>query len=150
MRGKLAVLAVTLLGGAAVYVALAIVLPALTKVESATNLPTVEWLPPAASNISFSRNFSNRYFEFDISESEFSEWAKDYSLGEIAKPIQVPRYTRMLDNPSVATSDMDNDPRYTATIANGLADSHVQSNHGGYIIVFDRDQNRGYFKSASR
>jgi len=149
MRGKLSVLAATLVAVSIVYVVLAVILPALTKVESATNLPSVKWLPAAASNISFARNYNNRYFEFDIPEDDFIIWAKDYSLEEISAPIQVPRYTRMLDN-SNTTLDMDNDPKYTAVVTNGLTDSHVQSNRGGYILVFDRKETRGSFKSASR
>ena len=148
MKNTLIALVITLLGIATAYVAFAIILPTLTKVESATNLPAVEWLP-AASNISFAQSYNWRYFEFDISEPEFIEWANHYSLREITAPIQIPRYTRVLDNPSVAL-DMENDPQYTAFVTNGLMDSHTAQSGRGYIIAFDRNRNRGYFKSASR
>ncbi len=140
---------VAILGVASVYVLSAVVLPALTKVESAVNVPTVEWLPPTASNISFARNYNNRYFEFDISEGNFVEWAKSYSLNEIATPMQIPRYTQLLES-DATTLDMNNDPRYTAVVSDGLADSRTAKSGRGYIIAFDRNQNRGYFKSASR
>ena len=148
MAGKKKFLVLGILGIVTLYFTSTTVLHGLTAVESAENVESVPWLPDTASNISYSKNFNRRYFEFDVSEPAFCEWAKDYSISEISEPFHISRYAIMIDNPD--SVDVDNDPRYTAVIANGLSASHTQSNHGGYSLAFDRDSDRAYFRSSSR
>ena len=147
MNRNLKIFAILALGLFAIFIAITALLPILSAVETKENLPAVAWLPSSASNISYSKNYNRRYFEFDITEPEFRKWAKDYSLAEISNPIHVTRYTIMLED---LNADVTSNPRYTALISNGLCDSHAQSNHGGYSIAFDRDQKRAYFESANR
>lgn len=150
MNRHLKVVAILAVGFGLIAYAVFAILPLLSKVESAENLPSVTWLPSSASNISYARNYNRQHFEFNITEPEFVKWANAYSLNEISKPVQVTRYTIMIDGPSALNADVTVNPRYTATITNGLANSHTQSNHGGYSIAFDRDRERAYFQSAGR
>lgn len=150
MNRHLKVVTILAVGFGLILYAVFAILPLLSRVESAENLPSVTWLPSSANNVSYARNYNRQYFEFDITELEFVEWANAYSLNEISKPIHVTRYTIMIDQPTALNTDVTVNPRYTATISNGLADSHTQSNHGGYSIAFDRDRKRAYFQSARR
>ena len=150
MDGNLKIFGFIAIGFVAVFIAASTILPILTKVESAESLQSVAWLPPSATNVSYAKNYNRRYFEFDISEIEFTKWAREYSLAEISNPIDVTRYTIMIDDLGALTADIQGNPRYTAVISNGLTDSHTQSNHGGYTVVFDRDRGRAYFESARR
>ena len=150
MNGKLKIFGLIAIGFVAVFIAASTILQILTEVESAENIQSVAWLPLSATNVSYAKNYNRRYFEFDITEAEFTKWANEYLISEISKPIGVTRYTIMVDDPDVVPADIEANPHYTAIITNGLADKHTQSNHGGYTVVFDRDQKRAYFESARR
>jgi len=47
----------------------------LIHVSTEENVPSVDWLPASASNVSYYKSYSFTAYEFDISESEFNAWA---------------------------------------------------------------------------
>ena len=106
MNGNLKLFGLIAIVFAAVFIAVSTILPILTEIETAENLQSVAWLPPSATNVSYARNYNRRYFEFDISEAEFTKWANEYSLSEISNPINVTRYTIIVDDPDVLPADI--------------------------------------------
>ncbi|WP_145208236.1 hypothetical protein [Planctomycetes bacterium TBK1r] len=130
----------------------------LTDVEIGESLQSVDWLPDAATNVSYYRSYLNTAYEFDISEREFREWSR-WDLTEITKPVQISRYlafsTTLPEEPSNPTrAEIEALALAIAkrgvTIRDGLYCGYLQGNGGGVWVGYDRDSGRAYYQSAPR
>lgn len=127
-----------------------------TQVEAGTSLPSVDWLPNEASNVSYCRSYLNTAYEFDINETAFRDWSR-WELSEIAEPVQISRYLasskpspqeppnstlKQLNAINVAMAERG------ATVRDGLYYAYVQDNGGGIWVGYDRQSGRAYYQSA--
>ena len=130
----------------------------LTHVETAENVPSVDWLPQSASNISFYKSYQFTAYEFDITEPEFRKWSR-WDVSEISEPATITRYVRVtgaIPNINAHHSQAELDAFEAAiaeqavTIENGLFYGHTQSNGGGVWVGFHRGLGRAFFQSSPR
>ena len=111
-----------------------------THIETGQNVKHVDWLPAAASNVSYYQSHNFTSYEFDISEAEFRKWAW-WDVKPIDKTVSIRRYNYF----SIP------DDRRNAIVSDGLAYcSKQRTNGGGYYVVYDRERRRAFFHSASR
>ena len=123
----------------------------LTHFESGENVAHVDWLPQAASNVSFYRSVQFTAYEFDISEVEFSRWSQ-WINEPITKPFRLKRYNyRTLESPEPGPNSTaaeverwkeENESRL-ATISSGLS-----AEHGQVSVAYDRSQGRAYYSKS--
>lgn len=130
-----------------------------TRVEQGVDVPSVNWLPKTATNVSYYKAYVYTAYEYDISEAEFLKWSKSD-----CKPIVSHQSVRrcssstsklpsLPDNPTEAQrnaleyASIDNK---VAVVFDGLFYEHQLSNGGGVTIVYDREHGRAYFYSSKR
>lgn len=119
--------------------------------DQGENVMSVDWLPPEATNISYYRSYEFTAYEFTISESGFRDWAlsKGYSLSTITDQTKnIRRYLFALHH-----TEPDRNIDYEDTrleIRKGLFYETVQRNGGGYLVVYDTESSRVYFKHTPR
>ncbi|MFO0941740.1 MAG: hypothetical protein U0930_13370 [Pirellulales bacterium] len=135
----------------------------LTSVDRAESIASVPWLPTTASNVSYACTYGWQYYEFDISEAGFRDWASSWKIEEIREPFYITTY-RVLDARAASVYDGPRDfligelqdlpdelPSYTAVIKSGLYFySYNSKNHGGLYIAFDRNKQRAYYHYHAR
>lgn len=130
----------------------------LTQVETGESLPSVNWLPDSASNVSFYRSYMNTAYEFDIDEESFRQWAR-WDIAEIEEPVGLSRYLRFStprpqEPPNPTQQQLEKlaqeYSRRGVTIRNGLYYGYTQDNGGGVWVAYDRSAGRAYFQSAPR
>jgi hypothetical protein len=129
-----------------------------TEWDYAENVPTVDWLPAGATNVSFFRSYSYTAYEFDIDEAGFRAWASDWPVSEIKTPVTVTRYgfafDRFTDVPYAPDGDWDAQEkqklRFYAEVKHGLHYRYEQSNGGGVTAAYDRDRHRAYYQESPR
>jgi hypothetical protein len=130
------------------------------------NVPTVDWLPAAAGNISFYKTFSFTAYEFDISESGFSTLGQErnWKLAEITNQgCRVMTYRMgggMRDRFPIPKSDLSTEAQVAEylraeqiihpTVTNGLAYQVRQRNGGGITAVYDRTKQMAYVQTNPR
>jgi hypothetical protein len=129
-----------------------------TQVETGEAVRSVDWLPEAASNVSYFRSYLNTAYEFDIDEAGFREWAW-WELAEISEPVRLSRYLAFSTphpvEPTNPTKEeweafaVENDRR-GITIVDGLYYGEQLDNGGGVWVAYDRRLGRAYFQSAPR
>ncbi len=130
----------------------------LTHVEIGENVPSVNWLPDAASNVSFYKSYSFTSYEFDIPESDFVKWSR-WELSPIDEPVSIPRYCySSVDVPAPGPNATAEEwqafessyASRSAKITNGLYYGYLQGNGGGVWVGYDRNLGRAYYHSAPR
>lgn len=122
--------------------------------ETGINVPTADWLPETASDISFYRSHSWKAWEYTISENDFRESGSRYDLKEIEEPQSIPRFSwlefRNTDPTKYGESYFREEQGHHAKVSNGLFASKRWKNGSGYHIIFDRDKSRVFFQSNKR
>jgi len=130
----------------------------LTQVEIAESVASVDWLPDAATNVSYYRSYVNTAYEFDIDEHGFRDWSR-WNVAEITEPVQLSRYLSFATPPPqepVNTTEAEQIAFANAyysrgvTIRDGLYYGNTQSNGGGVWVAYDRRAGRAYYQSAPR
>jgi len=130
----------------------------ITDIETGESLPSVDWLPEEATNVSFYRSYLNTAYEFDISEHGFRDWSR-WELEEIVEPVRIPRYLEYSTPPPQEPSDPTSEEieafimeqkNRSATIKSGLYYGYLQGNGGGIWVGYDRESGRAFYKSAPR
>ncbi len=130
------------------------------------NVPRVNWLPAAASNVSFYKTYSFTAYEFDIPEAGFITLGQErnWRLSEIeSKGCQVRTYRMgggMREKYPPPTSDLSTEAQIAEyrrqqeviepTVTNGLAYQVRQRNGGGITAVYDRTKKRAYVQTNPR
>ena len=96
-------------------------------------------------NVTFHRSYSLESFNFDITEQEFRELSKHFSqpLREITTPFHI----RVLKVPAKNWAEAVTEDIF---VEHGLYSEYRQSNGGGYLLVFDRNYDRGYYRCSPR
>ena len=127
----------------------------LTQIETRENVPSVDWLPDTASNVSYYRSYLNTAYEFDISESGFRSWSR-WDVTEISEPVTIERYSQLSKCPEPNATDEEweayfmADSERSATIDDGLYYGYRQDDFGGVWVAYDRKRGRAFFQSAHR
>jgi len=132
----------------------------LNRVETGENVSHVSWLPASASNVSYYRSYNFLAFEFDISETEFLNWANGNDVKPVRESFSIPRYTRAIAPPTVlpesATEDdfqrfLAEKTKESATITDGYFYEQERGRSGGFTrVAWDRTTGRAYFQSNPR
>ena len=126
------------------------------NVSDLSQLPSWVNVPDSAKNISYLQIFwlYNSY-EFDISEEEFLDWAKEWPVHKITEPITVMRYTRYI-LPQPNWDDRDAVDEYESNVFHKISNGHYyykeneNRNGGGICVAYDTDKQRAYFSFAFR
>lgn len=130
------------------------------------NVPRVDWLPQAASNVSFYKTYFFTAYEFDIPEAGFVALGQErnWKLSEIEeKGCQVWTYRmggKMREKYPRPTSDLSTETQVAEyrrqleiiepNVTNGPAYQVRQPNGGGIIAVYDRTKKRAYVQTNPR
>ena len=130
------------------------------------SLPKVDWLPAAASNVSFYKSYSFTAYEFDIPEEGFVTLGQERSwdLSEIGDTgCRVWTYRmggEMKAQTTALRLDLSAEARVAEkrrqqeinepTVTNGLAYQVRQPNGGGITAVYDRTKKRAYVQTNPR
>jgi hypothetical protein len=138
----------------------------LVTVEKGENVPSVEWLPPSASNVSFYHSYSWTAYEFDIDEQGFLKWAEEWPVAKLTggRVVTVPRYLRMVlewpkdpigpESEAEAEARFQVQGRYQASVKKEIRRGYYyerrDSNGGGVVVGYDLDAGRAYFQSSPR
>ena len=141
--------------GAIVLIVGIIVLMALamrsSKIESASHVTHVDWLPSSASDITYARrNGFGRFlmYECTLPETDFQSLAKkeDWPVQESTNvPIAV-GLRPILKLPELKNAN--GEPTYS--INRAFYYERKQSENGGTIVIYDRDRNRLFLSESSR
>lgn len=130
------------------------------------NVPGVDWLPPAARNVSFYKTYSFTAYEFDISEGDFVALGRERGwkpteIGETGRRVWTYRMGYKMreryppPNPSLSTEADGAEYRRAQeilepTVTNGLAYEMRHQNGGGIMAVYDREKGRAYVQTNPR
>lgn len=81
----------------------------------------------------------------DITEQEFRELSRRFSLPlrEITKPLNI----SVLEAPAKNWAET---VMAGVSVEHGLYSEYRQSNGGGYLLVFDRNHDHGYYRCSPR
>ena len=112
---------------------------------SGLKVPMYELRGYPVRNVTFHRSYSLESFNFDITEQEFRELSKHFSqpLREITTPFHI----RVLKVPAKTWAEAVTEDIF---VEHGLYSEYRQSNGGGYLLVFDRNHDRGYYRCSPR
>ena len=115
--------------------------------ETGEHLPSVTWLMPEATDISFYKSHSVNAYEFSIPEDVFVKNLSAQDLQEITEPVTIPRYLKFLqqarqDPPEQDTRslrEMAKDEKISAeqassVLPNAKADPGTLENHPAAAI----------------
>ncbi len=108
-----------------------------TYPEKGENVPTHKLRDFPVRNATYSFGYSNQVMEFDLSEEEFRELAAT----RFSQPLQ--EITKTITVWTIDYSTM-------MYVNNGLYSEYRQKNGGGYLLVFDREKQRGYYRCSAR
>jgi hypothetical protein len=120
-----------------------------THTHTGESLPSVNWLPKSASNVSYYRSYINTAYEFDIDEAGFREWSR-WVLSEIKKPVTISRYLDFsTPRPQKPLNQTQEEAAHwllecsdrKVTIRDGLYYRHG----GGFWVAYDRKHGRAYY-----
>jgi len=125
------------------------------------NIPSVEWLPEAATNVSFYKTYSWTAYEFDIDEAGFRKWAKEPDLGPIKNAERIERHSwwefnreankRCYETGSLGDWFYSEERKHVAVVRNGLFYKYTNEGNGGQThLVYDQDAGRAYCTSNPR
>lgn len=116
-----------------------------TYPEQGLKVPMYELRGYPVRNVTFHRSYSLESFNFDITEQEFRELSKHFSqpLREITTPFHI----RVLKVPAKNWAEAVTEDIF---VEHGLYSEYRQSNGGGYLLVFDRNHDRGYYRCSPR
>ena len=130
------------------------------------NVAKVDWLPDAASNVSFYKSYSSTAYEFEIPEEDFVALGqeKKWKLLEIeGNALRVFTYRsigKMREKytdpaPEFATEEHIAEYRrqqeiIEPTVTNGLVYQVSGQNGGGITVVYDRTKKRAYVSASPR
>lgn len=112
-----------------------------TQTDQGTNVAQVGWLPAAATNISYYRSYTNKAYEFDISQQSFLDWADRWNPQPITQPVRITTCQGFITPGNGSTS---------VEVSQGLAGSEEFGNGGGVWVAYDSSTGRAYFYSAPR
>ena len=130
----------------------------LIHVSTEENVPSVDWLPASASNVSYYKSYAFTAYEFDIVEQDFKA-CTNFDLLPITEPVKVYRYsnamgrgTKLKPNASSAEylEHLETNEGRAAIVRRGLYHSHRRNNGVGVTVVYDREKGRAYFQSNPR
>ena len=113
--------------------------------ERGFKVPVYELRGYPVRNVTFHRSYSLESFNFDITEQEFRELSRHFSqpLREITKTFHI----SVLEVPAKTWAET---VMTDVSVEHGLYSEYRQSNGGGYLLVFDRDHDRGYYRCSPR
>lgn len=116
-----------------------------TYPEQGLKVPVYELRGYPVRNVTFHRSYSLESFNFDITEQEFRELSRHFSqpLREITKPLNI----SVLEVPAKNWAET---VMAGVSVEHGLYSEYRQSNGGGYLLVFDRNHDRGYYRCSPR
>lgn len=131
----------------------------LIHVSTEENVPSVDWLPASASNVSYYKSYSFTAYEFDIAEQDFKAWAW-VKLEPITQPVTVFRYSSRNEYqasypPNATQAQIDaietaNENLRGKKVFTGLYYESRTNSGRGVTFVYDRAAGRGYFQSNPR
>lgn len=124
------------------------------NVVDVSQLPSWVNVPDSAKNISYLKIFGlYSSYEFDISEEEFLDWAKEWPVHKITEPTTFVRYARYI-LPEPNRDDWDAVDEYETKVFHKISNGHYYhkeyKNGGGTRVAYDKDKQRVYFSFAFR
>lgn len=122
--------------------------------KKGVGLPSVDWLPKEATDISYYFSYRNNFYEFSISEEDFLKWVKEKGFENKGWQDLDGTWKQLTSKIVFRYNYFEEKDFYKVAgeveILDGIFLERRGRNGGGYTVGYDRKTGRAYFHSSPR